>query len=203
MDELVPLDIHREPKHSRASSISSGSDRVSQPRQKYQVYIRKQIPIGHAAGTVHPQDLMDEIEEMRAITHEHVVKLFASYTHRGHGFFLLSPPTEITLKRFLNSPPPAYKKLAEDVRRFKLLDWMHCLADALAYLYDRGVPHQDIRPKSIVIEEKTAKIMFADIGSFRRMDPQGRWSGGERDLCPLIFCYQPDIAVEILYRCLC
>lgn len=112
---------------------------------------------------------MDEINSFRTISHRHIVELYASYTYKGYGYLLLSPATNFTLRSFLHHPPAEFSSLTEDARRYKLLDWMRCLSDALAYLYDQEIPHGDIRPRSVVIDGRTGEIYFSDVGSQRRL----------------------------------
>ncbi|KAK6353618.1 hypothetical protein TWF696_005581 [Orbilia brochopaga] len=164
--ETIPLEIV----HNCSTLFSQPSDHVQCPRHPNILFLRKKFPLVDKDGTSLLDDFLDEIESFRTVSHRHIVELWASYTFKGHGYLLLTPATNFTLRSFLNHPPAEFSKLTEDARRFKLLDWMRCLSDALAYLYDQGIPHGDIRPRSIAIDGRTGEMYFSDVGSQRRLN---------------------------------
>ncbi|EPS35375.1 hypothetical protein H072_11223 [Dactylellina haptotyla CBS 200.50] len=164
--ETVPVEIIE----SCTSLFSQPVDHVRCPRNPDVVFTRKKFPLIDRDGDSLFDDFMDEVESFRTLSHRHIVELWASYTFKGHGYLLLSPATKFTLRSFLHHPPAEFAKMTEDARRFKLLDWMRCLSDALAYLYDQRIPHGDIRPKTVVIDGKTGEIYFSDVGSQRRLN---------------------------------
>ncbi|KAJ6263943.1 Glycogen synthase kinase [Drechslerella dactyloides] len=164
--ETIPLEIV----HNCSTLFSQPSDHVQCPRRPNILFLRKKFPLVDKDGTSLLDDFLDEIESFRTVSHRHIVELWASYTFKGHGYLLLTPATNFTLRSFLNHPPAEFSKLTEDTRRFKLLDWMRCLSDALAYLYDQGIPHGDIRPRSIAIDGRTGEMYFSDVGSQRRLN---------------------------------
>ncbi|KAF3113780.1 hypothetical protein TWF706_009153 [Orbilia oligospora] len=163
--ETVPLDIIR----NYTVLFSQPVDQVRCPRNPDNLLTRKRFPLVDRDGNSLLPEFMEEVESFRVVSHRHIVELWASYTFKGHGYLLLSPATDFTLRSFLHNPPAEFSKMAEDSRRFKLLDWMRCLSDGLAYLYDQEIPHGDIRPRSIVIDGKTGEIYFSDVGSQRRL----------------------------------
>ncbi|KAK6522358.1 hypothetical protein TWF281_002924 [Arthrobotrys megalospora] len=163
--ETVPLDIVK----NCSGLFSQPVDHVRCPRNPDIVLTRKRFPLVDRDGNSLLPEFMDEIESFRIVSHRHIVELWASYTYKGHGYLLLSPATDFTLRSFLNHPPAEFSKMTEDSRRFKLLDWMRCLSDGLAYLYDQEIPHGDIRPRTIVVDGKTGEIYFSDVGSQRRL----------------------------------
>ncbi|KAF3261163.1 hypothetical protein TWF192_009095 [Orbilia oligospora] len=163
--ETVPLDIIK----NYSVLFSQPVDQVRCPRNPDNLFTRKRFPLVDRDGNSLLPEFMEEVESFRVVSHRHIVELWASYTFKGHGYLLLSPATDFTLRSFLHNPPAEFSKMAEDSRRFKLLDWMRCLSDGLAYLYDQEIPHGDIRPRSIVIDGKTGEIYFSDVGSQRRL----------------------------------
>ncbi|KAF3930106.1 hypothetical protein ABW19_dt0206565 [Dactylella cylindrospora] len=163
--ETVPLEVV----NNCHGLFSQPVDHVRCPRNPDVVFTRKKFFLYDRDGNCWLDEFMDEINSFKAISHRHIVELYASYTYKGFGYLLLSPATNFTLRSFLHHPPPEFSKLTEDTRRFKLLDWMRCLSDALAYLYDQEIPHGDIRPRSVVIDGKTGEIYFSDVGSQRRL----------------------------------
>ncbi|RVD90354.1 uncharacterized protein DFL_001324 [Arthrobotrys flagrans] len=163
--ETVPLDIVK----NCSGLFSQPVDHVRCPRNPDHLLTRKRFPLVDRDGNSLLPEFMEEVESFRIVSHRHIVELWASYTYKGHGYLLLSPATDFTLRSFLHHPPSEFSKMAEDSRRFKLLDWMRCLSDGLAYLYDQEIPHGDIRPRAIVIDGKTGEIYFSDVGSQRRL----------------------------------
>ncbi|KAF3906820.1 hypothetical protein AA313_de0203287 [Arthrobotrys entomopaga] len=163
--ETVPLEIIE----NCSTIFSHPVDVVRCPRNPEILFTRKKFPLIDRDGASLFDEFIDEVESFRAISHRHIVELWASYTYKGHGYLILSPATKFTLRSFLHHPPAEFAKMAEDARRFKLLDWMRCLSDGLAYLYDQQIPHGDIRPRSLAIDGKTGEIYISDVGSQQRL----------------------------------
>ncbi|EWC47756.1 hypothetical protein DRE_02956 [Drechslerella stenobrocha 248] len=164
--ETIPLEVV----NNCSTLFSQPSDHVRCPRHSHVLFLRKKFPLVNKDGISLLDDFLDEVESLRTVSHRHIVELWASYTFKGHGYLLFTPATNFTLRSFLNHPPTEFSKLTEDARRFKLLDWMRCLSDALAYLYDQEIPHGDIRPRSVAIDGRTGEIYFLDVGSQRRLN---------------------------------
>ncbi|KAL7267822.1 hypothetical protein RUND412_009574 [Rhizina undulata] len=160
-EELVPLEIlgQRHPGRS-ASSI----DKVYFPRQRDVFYTRKRVLLGDDPDPLQVDSLMAEIDAMKYTSHPHIVSLHSSYTHQGACYMIISPCIELNLRHFLQYPPIAFKNLPKDQRRRIVFNWMHCLADALAYLSEKGFSHGKIQPSTIIIEPTTHHIFFAEIG---------------------------------------
>jgi len=148
-------------------------DKVYFPRSRGELYIRMQVPLGDGddGETIQREIFLDEIAASKTVVHKHIVKIHASYTHQGDGYILLTPACELNLSQFIKATPSSFKSMPKDRRRRILLEWLHCLADALAYMDEKGVAHRDIRPRSIVIDQTNNNILFADIGNFKRLDP--------------------------------
>ncbi|KAI5797528.1 kinase-like domain-containing protein [Peziza echinospora] len=149
------------------------ADKVYFPRDRDNFYMRAEVPLAgsdskHAIGR---DVFFEEVAASRAISHEHIVSIFASYTHQDHGYVLFSPACELNLAQFIRYTPHTFKAMSKQRRRRVLLEWLHCLADALAHMYEKGVAHRDIRPRSIMIDQTRNSILFADIGNLKRLDP--------------------------------
>ncbi|KAK6359160.1 hypothetical protein TWF696_000328 [Orbilia brochopaga] len=166
--ETIPL----EPLKTGLKSINS-HDKFVFPRTQ-QVAIRKTMPLGDSVKDLEFQETLRELKEL---THHHIVGLYASYTFQDEGFLLFAPATELTLKSFLQNPPTIYKSLSKEGKRRQMFDWMHCLAEAVTFLYEQGIVHRDIRPKSILIDGST--IFLADAGVSQRIDV-----GNKSSSCP-------------------
>jgi serine/threonine protein kinase len=93
---------------------------------------------------------------------------------KGTGYIVSDFVGHHTLRTFIDHRDPAqYKKLAKPERRWLVLNWMHCLADAIATMHQNGFCHSAIRPSNIVIEENNA-IAFSDIGSLETFQKDKR-----------------------------
>ncbi|KAF8421363.1 kinase-like domain-containing protein [Tirmania nivea] len=151
-------------------------DKVYFPWSWAEFYMRMQVPLGDGGDgkTIRREIFLEEIAASKAVLHKHIVKIHASYTHQDYGYILLTPACELNLSQFIKYTPYSFKSIPKDRRRKMLLEWLHCLADALAYMYERGVAHRAIHPRSIVIDQTNYNILFADIVNFKRLDLANR-----------------------------
>ncbi|RPA98554.1 kinase-like protein [Choiromyces venosus 120613-1] len=179
-EEVVPLEVISKRVPTTAGGTTKGGlvEKVYLPRQREVCYSRRRVLLSHegdedsgAGGNKMSQaSFLAEISRLRSIEHPHIVSVFTSYTHDGYGYLVLSPCIDLTLKSFLHSTPPAWKSQPKDKRRRIIFNWLHCLADALAYLHEKGISHGDIKPSSLIIEATTYKIFFADTGDSKFLD---------------------------------
>lgn len=141
-------------------------DRVHFPNRPEEVFMRRKFVLKDAeTGESHYDKYMRDIRKARALSHEHVASCWASYTSDQAGFVVSDFVGEHTLGTFIeHRTPMQLLRVSSAERPILLCEWMHCLADALASLHHRGVPHTQIRPSNIWIT-KGNKIAFADIGS--------------------------------------
>ncbi|CUS15656.1 unnamed protein product [Tuber aestivum] len=179
-EEVVPLEVISR----RVSTASGGTakgglvEKVYFPRQREVCYSRRRVPLsrdgvedGGAGGNkISPASFIAEISRLGSIDHAHIVSVYTSYTQDDYGYLVFSPCIDLTLRSFLHSTPPAWKSQPKDKRRLIIFNWLHCLADALAYLHEKGISHGDIKPSSLIIEATTYKIFFADTGDSKRLD---------------------------------
>ncbi|CCX34901.1 kinase-like domain-containing protein [Pyronema domesticum] len=170
-DEIVPIEVisSRLPA-SRANSVI---DKVYLPRQADVYYSRRRVQLGDALtpDSMSTEMFLGEVNAMRSMSHDHIVNVHASYTQGEFGYIILTPLIEQNLKSFLSNPPQTFKALDKAAKKSLLLDWMHCLTDALAFLHEEGVAHGDLKPTSIIIDS-SHKIYLADIGNTRVLDPR-------------------------------
>jgi serine/threonine protein kinase len=167
-EEVVPLEViyHR---HLPAARSNPAIEKVYFPRQRDVYYSRRRVSIGESASSLTREALLEEIRTMREVTHPHIVGIHATYTQGHFGYILLSPTIEQTLKTFIAYTPSSFKALTKDRRKLLLIDWLHCLSDALAYLHEEGFAHGDIKPSSIIVDHAN-KIYFADIGNSKTFE---------------------------------
>ncbi|KAI9772196.1 MAG: hypothetical protein M1839_002514 [Geoglossum umbratile] len=164
-DEVVPV----EPVSKRPGfTFDHTSEKVHLPGRD-EVYMRRRIVFGDTAGKVFEEDFNYEVQKMKSMVHQHIASFRASYTYQGCGYVLLTPVSDISLKNFIQFVPQQFKVLLKPQRRRTLMDWLHCLVDALAFLHRHGFAHNGIKPSSIMIDESN-NIFFADIGGFKQTD---------------------------------
>jgi hypothetical protein len=107
-----------------------------------------------------------EVQAVRSLVHEHVVRFLSSYIYKGTGTIILSPACDLSLKSFINSPPSLYQSKPKAERRAIAFNWLHCLADGLRYLCKHGFDRPEIKPSSLVITS-SFHIIFEDVGIFK------------------------------------
>lgn len=86
------------------------------------------------------------------LRHEGIINLHHSFEYRPYGthprFYLLSDPDEGTTLVSLSGPQPEEK----------VLDWGKQLAQALAYLHDKGIRHGNIQLENVRLVDFRAKL---------------------------------------------
>lgn len=164
--EIVPLETLDKRNATGSPELAQlGMDKVCIPGRPKDVFFRRKIPLGDLRGQVPVVEFLSGIEKMRQRYHRHIVSLWGSYIHQSAGYLLLTPVHDTTLKGALALQPPSLKILAKEDRRILLLDWIHCLTEALASMHAQGVVHGFIKPSNIYIDGDNT-IFFADTGMF-------------------------------------
>ncbi|UPX20023.1 uncharacterized protein EKO05_0010269 [Ascochyta rabiei] len=157
-----------------AASLQNWS-RVHLPRRPKDVYVRRKFALGNPeSSTALESVFMMDVESARMIEHDHIAPVWASYTAKGTGYVLTSFVGQHTLRTFIDHRDPIqYRKLPKPERRWLLLNWMHCLVDAVATLHQNGFCHSAIRPSNIIIDDRNA-IAFSDISSLETFQKDKR-----------------------------
>ncbi|KAK6537665.1 hypothetical protein TWF694_011839 [Orbilia ellipsospora] len=143
-------------------------DKVLQPRRKDLQMYRRRVTLGSGHDNLMTHDFLADADVLRTLRHPHIADLQASYTYLNEGCVLSTPVCDYTLKSFIQNPSSSFKSLSKEQRRRRILGWMHCLADALAYLHDQGIKKLDIRPRTILINGDN--IYFSDISVMTELD---------------------------------
>jgi len=170
IDEVVPVESIRR----RADGLPNHSfERVSLPGKSLKVFAQRKISLDCASGGLPEEDFLAEVDAIKAITHEHIMSFWASYTQKHTGYVLLTPAPEMSLKFFLTDVPQQFKMLPKQQRREVVLNWPHCLADALSFLHWSGFAHHDIQPSNVFVDSSN-NIFFGDISSPKLKGPQNR-----------------------------
>ena len=177
-EEVVPLELAEKRPVGAVVSLNTHSniDKVHLPGKPDEVFIRRRIPLGIEQGHMSPEDYLSGVETMKSIQHDHLTSLWASYVHENCAYLLLTPVNETTLKSVLTVMPQSIKILAKQDRRLLLLNWLHCLADALFALHHQGLSHRNIKPSTVMLDADN-HIFLGDVGIF----PTGERGGFEKD----------------------
>jgi len=143
-------------------------DRVHLSNAPEAVYMRRKYSLNDKDhGRKYRNGFTSDVQKAQQLEHEHIVPVWASYTSGESAFIVSDYVAEHTLGSFIDHRMPAqYQKLQAPKRPALLCEWMHCLADALAFIHTRGEAHTAIKPSNILID-RTNRIAFADVGSLR------------------------------------
>ncbi|KAK3699285.1 hypothetical protein LTR37_016528 [Vermiconidia calcicola] len=143
-------------------------DRVHFPERPEDIYMRRKFALTDK-DTSHDlrKSFLRDVRKAQTLAHEHIASVWASYTTGDAGYVLSDFIGEHTLATFIEHRNPAqFQRVRASARPILLCEWMHCVADALASLHQRGAVHTAIRPSNIVIDHSN-HIAFADVGSLR------------------------------------
>ena len=146
-EEIVPVD----PLAKRSGILPShNADKVSIGNS---LYGRRKVVIGQDEGVDRVHFLL-HLKSLMRLKHPHLITVFATYTQGLYGYVLSTPSLEVTLKSFLEDPPKHFRSLPKPEKRGLLLQWIHCLSNAIAYLHEQSHAHQAIRPSNIFINSQ-------------------------------------------------
>lgn len=139
--------------------------RVHRPQKQNEVFVRRKFPLGNAESPVaFEMDFIMDVESARMVEHDHIAPVWASYTKKGNGYTITNFVGQHTVRTFIDHRNPTqYQRLPKPERRYLVLGWLHCLADAIATLHRMGFCHSSIRPTNILIDAEN-NIAFSDIG---------------------------------------
>jgi serine/threonine protein kinase len=186
-EEIVPVRLV-----GSASGINragkDGIEKVYLGPSVAKVYGRKRIVLEEPPTFLTEADILSEIAFAKALAHQHVSSVHASYSHDHNVFVLLTPAIEYTLNAFVDSVPRHFENLAKSQRRETILNWPHCLANGLAWLHSHRAHHGAIRPSNIIIDSEYqiylgqieglpithGNVKVSDIESYQYAAPE-RW----------------------------
>jgi len=143
-------------------------DRVHFPERPDEIFVRRKFPLNDKeTGLKHHKAFLKDVRKAQSLCHEHVASAWATYTSENSGFVLSDFVSEHTLRTFIDHRTPMqFVRVPLHERPTILLEWMHCLADALAFMHNHGSAHTAIRPSNILIDRGN-RIAFAEVGSLR------------------------------------
>ena len=143
-------------------------DRVHFPERPDEIFVRRKFPLNDKeTGLSHQKAFVKDVRKAQSLCHEHIANAWASYTSENSGYVLSEFVSEHTLRTFIDHRTPMqFVRVPLHERPTILLEWMHCLADALAFMHSHGSAHTAIRPSNILIN-RSNRIAFAEVGSLR------------------------------------
>ncbi|RYN24847.1 hypothetical protein AA0113_g6900 [Alternaria arborescens] len=109
----------------------------------YREYARKLIPRGRTFRQDRDllRDFENELQVLKKLSHQHIVRLIGSYTDPRYVGVLMDPVADCNLKVLLNAHP-----LSSDTRSL-VRTFYGCLASAVLYLHENKLRHKDIKPE--------------------------------------------------------
>ncbi|KAI1747413.1 hypothetical protein F4782DRAFT_552082 [Xylaria castorea] len=103
--------------------------------------------------------LVQELRELRQLSHQHLVRIIGSYTDTQYIAYLMKPVADRTLEQFLNT-----SQSLESSDKVVLRPFYGCLAGAMNYLYTQNVRHRDLTARNILIDS-ACRVYISDFGS--------------------------------------
>ncbi|KAK4974050.1 hypothetical protein LTR66_011112 [Elasticomyces elasticus] len=163
-NEHIPMEyVHKLPP---AVSLQAW-DRIHFPKQDDKTFTRRRFDLASKERKdAYRAEFMADVQKAQSLRHEHIAPIWASYTcDNQNGYILSDLVAEHTLGTFIDHrTPPQFQRVASTERPILLLEWMHCLSDAVASLHHRGAHHGAICPSNILIDQAN-HIYFADVGT--------------------------------------
>lgn len=133
------------------------------------VYARKRIVRGHSPLVDERllRQFESEIQALKRLWHPHIVKLKGSYTDQRFLGIIMKPVADMNLDEYLREA-----SMDETLRRRQLRSFSGCLATALAYLHQKNIRHNDIKPQNILVAN--SNVYLSDFGTSRAWGTEGR-----------------------------
>jgi len=130
--------------------------------------------------------MLNEIDIMRALDHENVIKLYEVYETEKSIYLVLELLQGRSLQEIL-------KKGGFKDNEPRMMNVISSILEALAYLASKGVMHRDLKPDNILLD-KTDKIKIVDFGLATFIDvPEFIFKkcGTPGYIAPEVFKYDP------------
>ena len=162
-EEVVPINVV--PTRAQAMSLQNWT-RVNLPGQGQRTFVRRWFPLDDASVSADPEaDFLHDVETQKHVDNPHIIDTWASFTLAGGGCIISSFVPEHTLKSFFEQRALSqFNRMAREKRRKILLEWCHCLANAVSKMHLCGLCHSSIRPSNVIINTRN-EIAFSEIGS--------------------------------------
>ncbi|EGS23754.1 uncharacterized protein CTHT_0004560 [Thermochaetoides thermophila DSM 1495] len=159
-DEIVPV-YFADKKHMGVQS--QPLTKVVLPNHPGAIFSRAKVTLG--PGRMSEEEFMCEVENLKALQHDHLLSYWASYIHRGCGYVIFRQAAEYSLKSLFTATPSCFKKLEKKDRRQTVMNWIFCLVDTICFLHNRGLVHGNIKPSTVMFTEDN-QVFLCDYNHF-------------------------------------
>ncbi len=102
--------------------------------------------------------MINEIDLMRILEHDHVIKLYEVYETEKSIYLVIELIQGKSLQDILKRP-----MFKEEYSEMRVMKMIYAILDALAYLASRCIMHRDLKPDNILVD-KGDKIKIVDFG---------------------------------------
>lgn len=120
------------------------------------IYARKIIVLvdDPAAREAELREIENEVAIMREASHDHIVKVVATYMLSNNYGIVMDPRADGHLEKFLRASTPEAPVAVSS--------WFACLLSAVAYIHQNNITHRDIKPLNILV--KDGAVLLSDFG---------------------------------------
>ena len=104
--------------------------------------------------------LNNELQSLKRLDHQHIIRLVGSFTDRESTCLLMSPVASKNLAQYM------WGKVDDQAaidRNYLLRNFFGCIASAVNYLHSHNVRHKDIKPENILVRDTT--VYITDFGT--------------------------------------
>ncbi|CAH0059399.1 unnamed protein product [Clonostachys solani] len=152
--ELVPLDVVEKTPH--LSSKGSQVEKVRLPNIPGKTFIRRKYQLGKFPEATTMTEFLEMVNAIKHIQNRHLISYWASYTHQGFNYLLLTPLSDFNLKSFLSSTPSTFKALPKKTRRELVVNWILCLVDTVCFLHSKNLSHSYLKPSAVLFTHQNS-----------------------------------------------
>jgi eukaryotic-like serine/threonine-protein kinase len=115
-------------------------------------------PMGMDSDAAGQRGMLREGRLLAQCDHPNLVRVVDLDVHQGHPFVVMEHVSGLTLDQFADQHRPGPRQAARLVAE---------LARAVAYLHARGIIHQDIKPRNVLVDDQ-GRPRLIDFGLARR-----------------------------------
>jgi serine/threonine protein kinase len=138
---------------------SSSTAIVESVKCKRILLARKTIRCGRQLSK---DNAINEVAHLNRLNHSHVVQVIGTYIIENDLSILLYPAAEYNLDSFildLNWEGPEHNELELQSRMKALGTFFSCLSCALSYIHSQLTKHMDLKPKSILVRQRSGSTI--------------------------------------------